>query len=133
MKIRRQFRAPRQAHTGGDRPSRAARMLALAHHIERLVDGGSLESYAEAAEALGLTRARVTQLMNLLLLSPRVQEAILTSSLIDSERSLRTVLAQPHWPSQVQTGTGNSGVELSPLPPGRHEQANSQLPPKGQR
>ena len=46
-------------------PSRAARMLALAHHVERLIEAGELTGYADAARGLGLTRARLTQVMNL--------------------------------------------------------------------
>ena len=34
-------------------PSRLARMLALAHHVERLIDTGELTGYAEAARVLG--------------------------------------------------------------------------------
>ena len=52
--------------------SRAARLLALAHHVERLVDDGQVESYAVVARKLGLTRARMTQILALTGLSPRV-------------------------------------------------------------
>ena len=77
--------------------SRAARMLALAHHVERLVEAGELMGYAEAARALGVTRARLTQVMNLVLLAPVIQEAMLTGQIRSSERALRRVLAEPEW------------------------------------
>ena len=107
---RRRFRAPRHnvdgtpvgetkaaaTHSG----TRAARMLALAHHIERLVEAGELEGYAEAARALGLTRARLTQVMSLLLLAPDVQERILAGELRGTERRLRGVVREPHWTEQ---------------------------------
>ena len=80
--------------------SRAARMLALAHHVERLVEAGELGGYAEAARVLGITRARVTQIMNLLLLAPEIQEAILTGRLRAGERSLRRVVREPVWAQQ---------------------------------
>ena len=70
--------APRgatQAATG--RVPRVARMLALAHEIDRLIRAGELRDLADAARAMGLTRARVTQIANLLLLAPAIQEAIL--------------------------------------------------------
>ncbi len=82
--------------------SRAARMLALAHHVERLVEAGQLESVAAAARSLGLTRARMTQVMNLLLLAPGVQEELLVGRLRVSERALRCVVAMPEWSAQQQ-------------------------------
>ena len=45
----------------------------LALHVEWLIEDGELEDYADAARALGLTRARLTQVMNLLLLAPKIQ------------------------------------------------------------
>ena len=105
MTIRCKFGARRKADTGGQEatpqpPSRAARMLALAQHIERLVEQGKLASYAAAAEALGLTRARLTQVMNLLLLAPEVQEQILAGELTATERALRKVSAEAEWGRQ---------------------------------
>lgn len=103
--IRYEFRGPRQAQTGADvprtpPPSRAARMLALAHYVERLVEEEKLATCAEAAQALGLTRARMTQIMNLLLLSPDLQEQLLTGEIALSERSLRCVVEEADWESQ---------------------------------
>lgn len=81
-------------------PSPAARTLALAHHVERLVEAGEIDSYAEAARALGLTRARLTQVMNLLLLAPEVQERVLTGELRATERALRGVVGEAEWGRQ---------------------------------
>ena len=50
--------------------SRVARQLALAYHVERLIEDGVLKDYAEAARVLGITRARMTQVTNLLNLAP---------------------------------------------------------------
>ena len=50
------------------------RLLVLGHHFERLVRDGVVKDYAEIAR---LTRARVTQIVNLTLLAPEIQEAIL--------------------------------------------------------
>ena len=86
-RIRARIRAPRKANA---RPvSRAARQLALAHHIERVIEAGTLTDYAAAARALGITRARLTQIMNLLLLAPDVQHRILVGEIDASERALR--------------------------------------------
>lgn len=84
--------APRQA------VSRAARQLALAHYIERLIEAGDLAGYAEAARTLGVTRARITQLANLLLLPPETQECIVAGSPAASERVFRAVINEPAWP-----------------------------------
>ena len=67
-KIRKK-RAPRP-------PSRAARMLALAHHVELMVESGTVKGYEEIATKLSLSRARIAQLTNLLNLSPRIQEGV---------------------------------------------------------
>ena len=80
--------------------SRIARMLALAHHVEQLVDDGTLRDYAHAAELLGVSRARIAQLNNLLNLSPGIQEAILARELVISERAVRSLLADPEWKNQ---------------------------------
>ena len=57
--------------------SRAARQLALAYAIERAIEDGRLKDYAEAARLLGVERARVTQIVNLLLLPTDEQGRIL--------------------------------------------------------
>ena len=58
-------------------PARVARQLALAHALQRRVDRGEFAGYADLARGLGFTRARVTQLMNLLLIATDIQEEIL--------------------------------------------------------
>jgi hypothetical protein len=56
---------------------RISRLMALAHHFERLVVTGVVKDYAELARLGQVSRARITQIMNLLLLAPDIQEAIL--------------------------------------------------------
>ena len=89
----------RRTSTSGSRkePSRAARMLALAHHVDRLVEDGEIADYAEAARILGVTRARMTQIVNLLNLAPGVQEGLLLGTVNVSERRLRRVDAVLSW------------------------------------
>lgn len=87
------------------RPAKVAQMLALAHHIQRVVDGGRALDRTVAASRLGLTKARLTQLLDLTLLAPDVQEAILRLEAIDgvepmSERRLRTVASKGDWRKQ---------------------------------
>ena len=59
------------------RVPRVARLLALALRIDDQVRNGELTSYAEVAVLGHVTRARVSQIMNLLNLAPDLQEAIL--------------------------------------------------------
>jgi len=56
---------------------RISRLMALAHHLERLVVTGVVKDYAELARLGNVSRARITQIMNLLLLAPDIQEEIL--------------------------------------------------------
>jgi hypothetical protein len=59
------------------RVPRVARLLALALRIDEQVRKGELTSYAEVAVVGHVTRARVSQIMNLLNLAPDLQETIL--------------------------------------------------------
>ncbi len=56
---------------------RISRLMALAHHLERLVVTGVVKDYAELARLGQVSRAHITQIMNLLLLAPELQEALL--------------------------------------------------------
>ena len=56
---------------------RISRLLALAHHIQELLDTGQVRDLAEVARLGHITRARATQIMNLLVLAPDIQEEIL--------------------------------------------------------
>ena len=82
-------------------PCRAARLLSLAHHIEAQIESGMLTDYAQAARSLELTRARATQIMSLLLLSPLIQERVLMGDLQVTEHRLRRVVAEPNWNEQL--------------------------------
>lgn len=87
------------------RPAKVARMLALAHHLQRAIDQGLVADRAEVARKLGLTRARVTQLLDLLLLAPDVQAEVLALEAVDAveplpEGDLRRMSAVRSWPSQ---------------------------------
>ncbi len=87
-------------------PARVARQLALAHALQRRVDDCEFADYADMARALGFTRARVTQLMDLLLLATDIQEEILFLEVAPgaqpiSERALRDgVLRSLDWNKQ---------------------------------
>jgi len=59
------------------RVPRVARLLALAIRLEQLVQARVIANYAALAELGHVSRARVTQILNLLLLAPDIQEALL--------------------------------------------------------
>ena len=87
------------------RPARVARRLALAHRIAADIEAGRYKDYADVARHHGLTRARLTQLMNLLLLAPDIQEEVLALEFPVgrepvTERTLRRVLASLCWEDQ---------------------------------
>ncbi len=56
---------------------RMSRLMALAIRLERLLREGAVADYADIARLGHVTRARVTQIMNLLNLAPDIQEDIL--------------------------------------------------------
>jgi hypothetical protein len=64
-------------------------MLALAYHLDRLIEDGVLRDYADAAQVLGVSRARVTQIMDMLGLAAVVQERLLLARDGLNERRLR--------------------------------------------
>ena len=86
-------------HPNEDLP-RLTRLLALAHRWERLISEGVVSDRAEIARAMGLTRPRVTQIMNLLLLAPAIQEDILAGTISISERQIRCIASAPEWKMQ---------------------------------
>ncbi len=83
------------------RPSRAAQTLALAHHLDRLIETGETRSVAATSRELGLTRARLSQVMRLLLLAPEIQDQILTGTISCTERRLRPVAKEAAWSQQL--------------------------------
>ncbi len=101
-------RSPRRAtQAATDRVPRVAQTLALAHQIDGMIRAGELRDLADAARAIGVTRARMTQIMNLLLLAPEIQEAILDLPPVKqgrdpiSERMLRAIVAEAEWELQM--------------------------------
>jgi hypothetical protein len=93
-------RAPeRDAAT--DEPSPAARNLALAHHLQRLIDRGVIKDYSQAARMLGVSQVRITHLMSLLLLAPQTQAAILAGTIAPGDKQLRQLARIADWSKQA--------------------------------
>lgn len=85
---------------------RATRLMALAIKFDCLIRDGVVRDYADLARLGYVTRARMTQVMNLLNLAPDIQEELLflppTTTGRDpiSERALRRVTAVVRWDRQ---------------------------------
>lgn len=85
---------------------RVTRLMALAIRFEHLIRAGEVRDLADIARLGHVTRARVTQIMNLLHLAPDIQNAILNLPRVDTgrdpitERDLRPISAIPDWRKQ---------------------------------
>jgi hypothetical protein len=96
------FPAP---HEPGRVP-RVSRLMALAIRFEGFVTKREVRDYAELARLGHVSRARVTQIMNLLNLAPDIQEEILflprTVEGADPivERHVRPIMAEVNWEEQ---------------------------------
>lgn len=93
------------------RPAKVARVLALAHHIQSAIDRGIVADRATVARQLGLTRARITQLLDLTLLAPDIQEVVLGLEAVDGvepmfEGVLRRVVRSVEWGRQREIWVG---------------------------
>lgn len=73
-------RSPKKPKKDAPRISRLARLLALAHHFDDLLRHGAVRDCAEIARLMGVSRAHVTHIMDLLFLAPGTQEEILFST-----------------------------------------------------
>lgn len=112
---------PKPVHDPVHRPARVAQMLAFAHGLGAAIERGDFRDQADAARHFQLTRARITQLMNLTRLAPDLQEQVLFLEAVDgrepmTERDLRTVISAGDWAAQRDAwSTGRrSGPLISP-------------------
>ncbi|MFN0133583.1 MAG: hypothetical protein ACKVW3_13785 [Phycisphaerales bacterium] len=88
------------------RVPRVARLMALAIRFDALVREGTVSTQADLAAVGHVTRARVTQIMNLLHLAQDLQEAILDLPPVRAgrdpitEHDLRPIAAEVDWAVQ---------------------------------
>ncbi|MBP9032482.1 MAG: hypothetical protein KBG29_01225 [Pseudomonadales bacterium] len=88
------------------RVPRVARLMALAIRFDDLIRSGALTDQADLARLGHVSRARVTQIMNLLHLAPAIQEEILFLPRVMCgsdpirERQLRPIAATAEWRQQ---------------------------------
>ncbi len=80
-----------------------SRLMAMGIKIERQIRSGRFLDQAHAAQCGHVTRARMTQIMNLLHLAPDIQEELLFLPPAESGRDrvsepdMRPIAAQPDW------------------------------------
>lgn len=85
---------------------RVTRLMALAIRFDQLIRDGEVRDLAEIARLGLVTRARVTQIMNLLHLAPDIQDAILNLPRVEhghdpiTERELRPIVTIVDWRKQ---------------------------------
>jgi hypothetical protein len=84
---------------------RITKMMALAIRLDYLIKSGQVTDQAELARVGHVSRARLTQIMDLNLLAPEIQEEVLHLPLHLSgyelkEKDLRNVVAKLEWGSQ---------------------------------
>src|SRR5438034_5720493 len=80
---------------------RITRLMALAIKFQNMIDRGEVRDYADIERSGYVTRARLTQIMNLILLAPDIQANIIAASAHSvtfpqvSERHLRRLTQIP--------------------------------------
>jgi hypothetical protein len=89
-----------------NRVPRVSRIMALAIRLDQLIRDGVVADQAELARLGHVTRARLTQIMNLLYLAPDLQEEVLFLPTFErgrnslTEKQLRPIAATPSWEKQ---------------------------------
>jgi hypothetical protein len=87
---------------------RITKMMALAIRLDYLIKSGQVTDQAELARVGHVSQARLTQIMDLNLLAPDIQEEILGMSSCQTgtehlgERDLRPLVSMPCWRKQRQ-------------------------------
>ncbi len=88
------------------RVPRISKLMALAIRFDELLRNGDVEDFADLARLGHVTRARVTQIMNLLNLAPDIQEDLLFLPRVEAgrdvitEHHLRPICAMQDWRAQ---------------------------------
>jgi hypothetical protein len=93
---------PKPSPAPPDPIPRVSRLMALAIHFDGLIRQGVVRDYADLARLGGVSRARITQIMNLLNLPPTEQEELLfleggPGRSRVTERELRSMEGQSLW------------------------------------
>jgi hypothetical protein len=105
------------------RVPRLARLLALAIKFDNLLRSGTIRNHADLARLGHVTRARISQIMNLLSLAPDIQEEILFLPLTKNGRDpinvhhVQSITLTSSWKKQRRLWRGlkhRAGLVRSP-------------------
>jgi len=88
--------------TAANKVSPAARNLAMAYHLEHLIEGGVVADFTAASRLLRVSQPRLTHLMSLRLLAPVIQEAILAGTVSPPDKRLRGLARLAEWRQQIE-------------------------------
>src|SRR5262249_21980686 len=97
---------PQPAAQAPGRVPRVVKLMALALRLDGLLRAGAIKDYGELARLGHVTRARVSQVMNLLNLAPDLQEKILFLPRTERGRAplilaqLQPLASTPDWKKQ---------------------------------
>lgn len=109
---RRLRRAADAATPPAPRIPRITRLMALAIKFEDLIRRGKVRDYADLARLGHVSRARITQIMNLLNLAPEIEEELLNFSVTiknnaaPAESQVRRLTGLTYWPDQQHEWRG---------------------------
>jgi len=98
------------------RVPRVSRLMALAIRLDQLISDGVVTDQAELARLGHVSRARLTQIMNLLCLAPNIQEEILFLPKTErgrdviTEKQLRPIAGVSDWRKQRRMWRDRSSV-----------------------
>lgn len=90
---------------------RISKLMALAIHFQELVRDGVVEDQSDLARLAHVTQPRITQIMNLVLLAPEIQEEILHLPKVSEgkdpihEKLLRPITAEVCFQKQQEMWT----------------------------
>lgn len=96
-------------HVG--RIPRVSKLMALAIHFQELLQKGVVEDQSDLARLAHVSQPRITQIMNLLLLAPEIQEEILHLPKVSEgkdpihEKLLRPISAEVCFQMQIEMWT----------------------------
>jgi hypothetical protein len=103
---------PAEPPKPGPRIPHITRLMALAIKLQEMIDRGEIHDYVDIARLGCITRARASQIMNLTLLAPDIQEQLLEVSdqaaikPAMTEKDLRSVAKLVSWTTQRAAWTG---------------------------
>lgn len=97
---------PAEPPKPGPRIPHITRLMALAIKLQEMIDRGEIQDYVDIARLGYITRARASQIMNLTLLAPDIQEEILGWNTeiapvnVRAERDVRALVRHASWKRQ---------------------------------